>query len=187
MTIAALIQVLPPPAAPMETGPADPMEAMKAWTEFFERIGIRLPNDYQQFVRTYGTGSVNEHIHVFNPFTKNEHVNLLNQIPRNLSAFREIKGEFPEAVPFPLLYEPGGLLPWGVSIDGDVYCWLTTGLEGAWKTVVICRHSQAEQFSCSMTDFLAGAITGAVESYSILEDFVPETGAVFLPDGGTGV
>jgi hypothetical protein len=82
-----------------------------------------------------------------------------------------MKKEFPELCPYPLLFEPGGLLPWGISIDGDIYCWATTGSSGKWKIVIIGRHSDPEEFQYSFSEFLTGAIKGNIESYTIPQEW----------------
>jgi hypothetical protein len=76
-----------------------------------------------------------------------------------------VKGQFPEEVPFPLFYEPEGLLPWGSSIDGDIFCWSTRGLSGHWTVRVIGRDTGNEQFPVPMTQFLFEALTGKVRPW----------------------
>lgn len=172
MVFDELLSVMPVPSNVVEGGLG------QDWGRVTGRFCDPLPTDYMQFIDTYGSGSVNGFLTVFNPFSANFHVNLFDQVLFTLSSLRALKAQFPREVPFPLYFEPGGMLPWGMSIDGDIYCWLTNGISGGWQTVVICRHAPAGHFKMTMTQFLARAIKGEIKSYSIPEDF---------GDGGCGV
>jgi hypothetical protein len=165
MVIDELLAVLPAPSTPAESSAAN------NWGTITDQFGEPLPNDFMQFIDHYGSGTVNAHISVFNPFSTNPHLNLIRQSMIQLSALRLLKAEFPEEIPFPLFFEPGGLLPWGLSIDGDVYCWLTKGISGRWEVVVICRSGGAEHFSVTMTQFLARLIKEDIVSASVPSDF----------------
>jgi hypothetical protein len=168
MLLDALAAVLPPPAQPRETG------STAAWGAVHARLGVVLPEDYIQFIKRYGTGVVAGWLTVLNPFAKDEHLNLLHAGFEFLGALRELKSEYPETVPFPLHYEPDGLLPWGVSIDGDIFCWRTTGLSGHWTTVVIGRHTDPEAFPLAFSPFLRGILTNELETLACPRD-LPRT------------
>jgi hypothetical protein len=157
MVIDPLLTILIPPANPQETGAAD------AWGEVTGRFGEVLPGDYMKFVQLYGTGAIGDWLTVLNPFARNRHQNLFIAGFEFLSGLRQIKVEFPDEIPFPLFYEPGGLLPWGISIDGDIFCWLTRGLSGHWTVTVIGRHTGNEEFDMPMTQFLFEALTRKIK------------------------
>lgn len=161
MIIDELYSVLPRPAVPVECG------TDAEWLDVFERLGIRPPQDYIEFIQSYGTGTINDWITVFNPFAKSKNFNLLRQVPTLLSSLRELRMEFPDSYTIPLFFEPGGVLPWGLSIDGDIFCWVTRGLPGRWTTLVLCRHSDAEFVPVSMTQYLARAISGTISSHAM--------------------
>jgi hypothetical protein len=163
MLIDALLTILPPPPQPVDTGD----EA--GWRTVSSAIGVRPPEDYVFFITLYGTGVINDFLHVYNPFARNPHLNLLATFGRHLFDLRELKSESPSYYPFPIYFEPGGVLPWGVSIDGDLYCWRTTGLTGRWTTTVIPRHSDVEDFPVGMTVFLAGLLSGSLTSAAFPE------------------
>src|SRR5580704_4077461 len=148
MLIDALIPVLPPPVDPRESG------STIAWGDVHRRLGAVLPEDYIQFIKRYGTGVIGGWLTVLNPFAENRYQNLLVGGFEFLAAMREIKTEFPDSIPYPLYYEPTGLLPWGTSIDGDIFCWRTSGLSGHWATVIIGRHTDREQFDLAFSQFL---------------------------------
>lgn len=162
-----IVAVMPPPQQAAETG------SQQAWAAANARIGIRVPNDYAKLIDTYGSGEINGFLTVFNPFSANPNVQLAAQVAVVLSALRELKAQFPDKYRYPLHFEPGGFLPWGQSIDGDLYGWLTTGLQGHWRTLVFPRHSPgAEEFPLSFGDFLHGILTGKVASLTLPPDFL---------------
>ena len=174
MSIKQLQDVLKPPANAVESGMG------QDWGRITSKFGAPLPTDYMQYVELYGSGEIGGWLTVFNPFSKNPNISLIEQFFHVLSGISELKKEFPESYPYPLLFEPGGLLPWGINIDGDIYCWSTTGSSGKWKIIIIGRHSEAEEFQYSFSEFLSEAIKGNVESYTIPQEWKNER-ATFEP------
>jgi hypothetical protein len=174
MVIDALLTILKAPSTPHEPGTA------RGWGDVTARVGEVLPGDYMKFVELYGTGTISEWLTVLNPFAANSHLNLFSAGFQCLAALREVKREFPADVPYPLFYEPAGLLPWGMSIDGDIFCWSTKGLSGLWTVAVIGRHSGNEEFAMPMTRFLYEALAGKVRPRCFPEDL----GATFVSGPG---
>jgi hypothetical protein len=116
-----LLTILKPPPTPRDSGtPA-------GWADVARRIGKVLPGDYMKFIELYGSGTIADWLTVLNPFAPSDHENLFVAAFEFLATLREVKTEFPEEVPFPLFYEPHGLLPWASSTDGDLFCWSTRG------------------------------------------------------------
>ena len=162
MVIYELLDVLSPPQQPVDGGKG------RYWGEITTYFGKPLPDDYVSFIGLYGSGVIGNWLTVFNPFSKNPNVSLTRQFIVNLSALSVVKEEFPESCPYPLLFEPGGLLPWGSSTDGDLYCWETRGIIGKlWKVVTIGRHSKPEEFDMPMARFLAQSISGEIKPKTI--------------------
>ncbi len=175
MIIYELLDVLSPPPQPVDSGKG------RFWGEITDRFGKPLPDDYVSFIGLYGSGVIGDWLTVFNPFSKNPNISLIRQFFASLSALSRIKEEFPEACPYPLLFEPAGLLPWGISIDGDLYCWETGGIiSGRWKVVVIGRHSDPEEFDMPMSRFLAQCIAGKIQPKSIPTEWA-EQKVTFTP------
>jgi hypothetical protein len=143
------------------TPPAQPVEASGDWGEVTTRLGFSLPVDYMQLVESFGSGSFNNFIWVLNPFATNPNLNLLYCLTRTLGGLRVLREKHPDLIPFPLLFEPSGLFPWGVTDNGDILCWITKGETGHWSTVVLPRqHSTTAQFSVPMSVFLARLLSG---------------------------
>ncbi len=162
MTIERLIRAIPPPALAAEAynGPWEPIEA---------EIGIALPQDYKDFVRLYGSGYFMQFLGIYVPRSKNPNVRLERQVRQICDIFQQI-GE----LAYPLWPNPGGLLPFGVTDNGDFLFWLTRGLPESWQVVVWDRGMQEfEALGCDLTDFLAGLSTGEILPREFPEELLP--------------
>jgi len=158
--------------------PVEPLESGRGanWGSVTDNFGESLPVDYMQFIDRYGTGIVNDFLTVLNPFSANRNLNLLNQAFVQLSALRALKNEFPEQYSYPLFFEPGGVLPWGMSIDSDLFCWRTEGASGRWSVVVFPRHGDVEAYPMPMCAFILGAMQGSIASAALPKPFVGGNG-----------
>ena len=163
MIIDQLLEILPPPNQPQEGG------SELDWGRITNIFCKSLPGDYMKFIELYGSGVIGNWLTVLNPFSVNQNLSLTAQFFYLLGSISQLKEEFPDTCPFPLLFEPGGLLPWGISIDGDIFCWLTSGVRGKLGVVVIGRHSDPEHFQMPLSQFLAGCISGTISSAAIPE------------------
>lgn len=172
MLIDKLIELAPPPTDPLDRGSTDKWGAV---TDFF---GKALPTDYMSFVDRYGTVQLNDELQIFNPFSENPDTDLHHQFVFLLAQISQLKEEFPESCPYPLMFEPGGLLPWGITKDGDIFCWSTSGMSGKWTVVVLCRQYEPEEFDLSMVGFLVATIEGNIRSSAIPTNWADEP-AVF--------
>ena len=153
-----LLGVLPPPARPVDN--PEPL----SWGPVTSSLGERLPSDYMRFVELYGSGEIDGYLTVFNPFSTPPYPDFFSEVIMNLSSLRAVRAEDPDAVPYPLYFEPGGLLPWGSSIDGDIFCWLTDhAISDRWRTVALLRNGSVFEYDTGVVGFLAGAIRGTLE------------------------
>jgi hypothetical protein len=146
----------------------------ESWGPVVDAIGFALPVDYMQFIETYGSGSINDFIWVFNPFAETRTVNFLAQFPRVLGALRTMKEESPDKLPFPLMYELGGLLPWGMTTPGDILCWRTAGATGEWTTVAYARNVGCTEFKMPMSRYLHDMLRGSFGAPVISRDFAAQ-------------
>jgi len=145
MSIEALMEVIPPPAAPLEafSGPWEPIETA---------LGKTLPQDYKDFVRLYGLGSFMQFLWVHVPETQSPYVRFDAQIRAVRTIYRDN-----DCFNQPLWPTRGGLLVFGATDFGDQLFWLTRGPPDEWPVVVWGRGLQEfEAFECGLTDFLAG-------------------------------
>ncbi len=167
MIIDPLLTILKPPPTPQEIGSATERGRVGGL------FGEVLPGDYMKFIELYGTGSIARWLGVLNPFAANGNQNLLVFGLKLLASLRTVKTEFPDDIPYPLFYEPNGLLPWGTSIDGDIFCWSTCGLSGHWTVTIIGRHTGNEDFPMSMTQFLFQCLSGNIRPRCVPDGLEP--------------
>jgi hypothetical protein len=119
-----------PPRSPLAPGIED------VWPDMQHRIGSVLPRDYKDFINAFGSVLLNESLRPFNPFSRGISRNLLWQMGVQLGGMRELKQQFPENYPYPIWFEPGGLLPWGSDENAINLYWLTRGHPDQWTVVV---------------------------------------------------
>ena len=173
MSIERLINVLTPPSSPLEIPSED------EWRKF-QLESTKLPGDYIEFIRKFGTGCIDDFIWIFNPSSKNEDLNLQNQIVKQLDALRGL-GFGGEPIPFSLFPDRGGLLPFGVTDNGDVLFWKTKGDPSAWSIVIgESRSSNYEEYNLGISDFLAAILAAEIASAIFPTDF-PSNYPKFIP------
>jgi hypothetical protein len=145
----------------------------REWPKIESAIGITLPNDYKGYINTFGTGCIGGFLWVFNPFSQNENLNLLKQIQKQLDILSVLKNELGKECPYPLFPESGGLLPWGITDNGNVLFWRTIGSADDWNVVIgEGRGPEYEEFADTVTNFLRKLIVGDIESRIIPHDFL---------------
>lgn len=170
MTIEALAKVLPPPAVPCEPfrGPWRPVEA---------ELGTLLPTDYKEFARLYGGGYFMEFMGIDIPRYSNPNMRLelsCRVVSRSFSSDDDL--------PYPMWPQPGGLLSFGGTDNGDCLFWLRDGPPEEWRVVVWDRGLQTfEVIDRDLTGFLAGLITGEVLPAAFPEDLLP-CDRLFIPN-----
>lgn len=165
--------------------PSQPVEAAESgkWHTFEDELSVQFPGDYKRFIELYGTGCIGMFVWIFNPFSDNENLNLMKQIDSQTEQYRQARSELGEKYcPFPIFPEPAGLLPCGVTDNGDVFFWLmASDNPDDWQVVINeTRSPEFETHSKQLTEFLAGVVTGEIESQIIPHDFIDQS-RLFLP------
>jgi hypothetical protein len=155
MSVAELMEVVPPPARPRDSGDSP------AWNGAEAKIGTPLPSDFRDFEFRYGTGVFNDPgrlcIFTRNPLAPD----FESQFRSDCNWLREMKecaelDEFPYEV-FPRL---PGLILWGDDDNGCMFFWLTEGHPDKWPVQVTPPHGYFwERFELPMTSFLAQAFS----------------------------
>jgi hypothetical protein len=169
-----LSRLLPPPAR----APGPPVD----WAAVAAEVGVALPGDYRAFIEAYGTGCVDGFLWVLHPTTGNQHLHLARQVQRQLWALRYLRDRG-EAVPYPLFPEPGGVLPWGVTDNGDVCYWRTGGAPDGWTVVVNeSRGPDWDAYPGPLTAFLAAVLSRRHVCPVFPTDF-PSPSPAFVPGG----
>jgi hypothetical protein len=173
---AKLCEAVPPPADPVEAGRAEAMAAVE------ERLGLALPADYKSLIGAYGTGSWKDFLLVLNPFASNRYLNLFEQTQRQLDAERVIRAAWPSEVPFAIYPEPGGLLPWAMTDNGNRLYWLTQGHPDDWPTVIYeSRGPRHDRHQVSCCEFLRRWVAGQLRVSVFPEDFEYGFAGAFEP------
>lgn len=163
------------------TPPTDPFEApiISEWVEVENKLGITLPGDYKEFIQLYGTGKVNDFIWIFNPLSKNQNINLIEQVRIQLETLIQLQS-YGEVIPYKLFPEKGGILPLGMTDNGDVLFWKTEGSSNNWTILVNeSRSDEWESFDMSITQFLVEILTHKISCKIFPQNF-PNANPVFL-------
>ena len=183
MSLSQLIQIVPPPQYPIETG------TPKTWEVVQERLGIPLPKDYKTFIDRYGSGIFNSFLIPYNPHAENEFLNLFHALDTHHHSSRQtqLMADSPWSVvsPFELYPAPEGLLLWGTSTNfGDAFFWQVSGTPETWVTIVYnLRVGEYEVWKMQFTSFLAKLFQREIESVLLPEDFPPKDQPVqFQPE-----
>jgi hypothetical protein len=135
-----------------------------------------LPADFKAFLADYGTGSIGGFVWLFNPASRNENLNLARQIDKQLAALQEA------SVPGLRLYPADeGILPFGITDNGDLLAWRVHGKPDAWPVIVVdSRAPKCQTFDAGFSQFLAG-ILGNELVCDIFPDDFPDEHPVFSP------
>lgn len=147
-TLDDLVRLIPPPGDPVGLG--------GDWQLAEAELGLVLPSDFKALAARYGDGS-------FDDISLLSLEELVSSAQDLLGAAGEFREMVPEAVPFPLYPEPGGVLEWARSGNGDSLCWLTEGEPGAWPTAVWNPRDSAQRHDLGAVAFLCEYFGGRLE------------------------
>ena len=117
-----------------------------------------LPADYKAFCdASSGAGCIGEFFWIFDPFTTNANLNLrshLFQLPDYLRRLRNPPPSFPAS---------GGLLPFGMTTNGDLLHWRTCPEPDKWTvSISVPRASKMIEFHGGMTEWLLAVLSGSI-------------------------
>jgi SMI1-KNR4 cell-wall len=159
-TIDDLVRLVPPPEAPVD--------ATGDWEQVETDLGLELPSDFKTLIQRYGRGQFESFITPLMPFGK--HAMLIDEARRLQEDDQSFRDEHPEISPYAFYPDPGGLLPWAGTDNGDRLCWLTEGRPDTWTTVTWNpRAWDYDAHAVGATAFLHGWLTGRI-SDTVLGD-----------------
>ena len=171
-----LRQLLPPPADPVEPGRPD------GWAGVEGALGTGLPGDFKAFTELYGSGTVDDFLYLYNPFTQGPDGNLLVEKDRVLEGYRQTRARFPERLPLPAFPDPGGVLPLGRTDNGDELYWVTQGDPEGWPVALLeSRAARQEVHPMPVTGFLAALAANQLTSRVLPEDLLGRPSHRFTP------
>ncbi|WP_099351182.1 SMI1/KNR4 family protein [Erwinia amylovora] len=168
MSIESLRNILIPPKSPNETGDGE------NWPLVDENV--MFPIDYVDFISTYGTGRIADFIALLNPFTENYDLNFFEQKKLIIEDFNYLIKEDPSYYKYNLYPKDDGLLPVGITDNGDYIFWVVTDLKDSnlWKTAIIASRSpDVEYFDESITSLLSGILLEKIKPDSLPDNFPP--------------
>lgn len=142
------------------------------WEQPEGKLNIKLPDDYKKYINIYGSGVIDDFLWVLNPFCKNENINLLHQSKELLEACKELRQEFPEFFTYNIFPEKNGLLPWGLTDNGDELYWKTDIDLNKWE-IVVFNGGDFYPFQMCMTEFLYNVLSGKFRDAAFFPDSFP--------------
>ena len=160
-----LIDEFPPPENPKET--------TGDWDEIELKIGLIFPDDYKEFINTYGLVYINRFMYVFNPFTKSVYSNLCETFLVRLRAEWDPTTKFPDLNDSYSFYPAkDGVFRWGMNDGGDEFYWRTKGKPNQWDVVIFDRGSCVWKLieGQSFSDVLYAMLTDTLEEFWLQND-----------------
>ena len=167
----ALRQLVPPPA--------DPYLGDGSWDEVFGQLGSRLPTEYIQLMKAYGSGIWSSWLRFVPPLRTDMPVpsaggyhGLMQHATEINDIYRELRAAHPEFQPLAVWPEPDGFFAFADSIDGDALGWLTIGEPDEWPLIVYPRHyDQGPPLTGNLVDTLLEWLRGreAPECFQVLD------------------
>ena len=166
----SLIKVIQPPKNPNEVG------NLQGWIDVEEKLGVKLPNDYKEFISVYGRGRIGDFLWVLNPFSNNTNVNLFDSMEHFQWAYGVSKEKFPEDCPRHIFPENHSLFIWGATDNGDYLFWIYDENKdpNQWKIGVYDSRAgeESEIFNMNMSSFLEKLAKNEIETDAFPEDFL---------------
>lgn len=119
--------------------------------------GLRLPTDYKAIVETFPRVEIGGRITVIRPGdVDSPRREYLGYCAYRLDDMRGWRAKGQGRCPYPIFPEPGGILPWGESNEGQLYFWLIGAEDPDSWPVVWTDHYDEEwqRFPGTMWEFL---------------------------------
>ncbi|MEU6247465.1 SMI1/KNR4 family protein [Glycomyces sp. NPDC047010] len=124
------------------------------WGVLRGELGVELPSDFRALAEAYPALEFEDFLRVElpEPGKESSFVTTHRQMAEILDDWRQ-EGYAAGYIPFP---EPGGLLLWGLSNQGDSFFWRTwSESPDNWSVVVSGRNGDWSEYAIGVVDFLA--------------------------------
>jgi len=119
-----ILQTLVVPPESPQTGEGD-------WKSVEDFLGISFPRDYKKFISFYGQGTLQSFMHIWSYLGKHDAKDVIENVTAEYKYDLE-KGYEIEFKPYP---EPGCLIPFASTNDGNYLNWRTDGEPDSWCVV----------------------------------------------------
>jgi len=107
------------------------------WSLIESTIGLKLPEDYKQFIEKYGSGKICDSVSIISPFVQNSDWSLLPYIQITTKSYQSyVDTGVINQLRFPTFPALNGLLPFGTTENSNCLNWLTKGQPISWVLII---------------------------------------------------
>jgi hypothetical protein len=151
------------------------------WEKIESLIGMRLPEDYKEFVEFFGGGQIDEFLMILSPFETDEYKNLITRISLNKENRKILEEQFDQLIPYPEFPAEESLLQFGITDNGDELFWKVSKNVDDWIVVVNeSRSPEYEEFDLPFGEFLSKLLSREIKSAAFPTNF-PLEKHTFIP------
>ncbi|MWA05464.1 hypothetical protein F8568_034890 [Actinomadura sp. LD22] len=151
-------------------GPAEYAPSPVDWNLLESRLGLRLPRDYRQLFQRYPNLQIDKFLGIFAPNSDvDEQLRLIDDAMEPLRELAGVQvaliddnGEEAMVPRFPFYPEPGGLLDWGATENGDRCLWLTENEDSEKWPIIITDGIQYWRYDGNIISFVGGLLDRAI-------------------------
>ncbi|MCC3770174.1 SMI1/KNR4 family protein [Streptomyces sp. UNOC14_S4] len=141
--------------------------AALGWAVPESELGTALPADFKLLAELYPTFVIGDFLSVALPGPGAER-GWADGVRDGLETVIRDWWEGGMSIGLPPHPAPGGLLPWGESLHGDVFLWTTTGPgPDAWPVTVASRNGGWWHYEGGVVQFLAELLDGSLEAWGL--------------------
>lgn len=143
------------------------------WMDIQNKLCVEFPDDYKEFINIYGPGSINKFIWVFSPFTENENLSYLKKFNDMKFAYQYMQKEFPLRYSMKYFDHDDGLLPWGITDNGDELYWYC---ENGTRSIIVmeARYAKIYKYDMELTEFICKLLNKEIQCAAFPVDFFGE-------------
>ncbi|MCZ9337001.1 SMI1/KNR4 family protein [Streptomyces sp. TRM76130] len=153
--LARLRQLIPPPPEPRSTD----------WDAVAGRLGVVLPTDCKELIRTYGGSNWDDYLFLLEPGCPNDNYDLIEWEDQQTEA---LEGLWEFEMKLDELADAGSRgIPWVTTGNGECLYWLIqAGQDPDQWTVMVneARGDRWEHYPMNCTEFLVSVLTADVRS-----------------------
>ncbi|TDU80341.1 hypothetical protein EDD91_7177 [Streptomyces sp. KS 21] len=137
------------------------------WVVVETALGTALPPDFKLLAEQYPLLQFGDYMsfHTPQPGTEEAWARALAEEREDVADLLDVDELSDLLAVYP---EPGGLLIWGSSIDGDTFLWTTAGSGSEeWQVTVASHNGDWWHYTAGAVQFTADLISGAVEPWGL--------------------
>ncbi len=142
-----------------------------AWNDVEEALGTNLPADYKDLIGDGFACIFDEELFISSPFDPNPGLNLLLTAAATAFSLAYVRADYPEAYPYPIYPEPGGLLGWGMDGGGGQYHWATAPRDPDTWTVVVSGRPVSDPYvqdqGVGLRSYLSALASGEIRAAAL--------------------